>query len=122
MALAVRLWPLHSGGASSRRDQGMRKVGGTAGASAAWSREPSYWDAGAMLHEAPPGATYFDHVGWEWDLSRDEVLELNDRFRARIVPRQLEEAADLDRCLAAEAPSTKFRVYLHEWESGLDGG
>jgi hypothetical protein len=119
MAFAVRTWPIAFDPDVPIGDWGPLRYAGSLGEGAPWRFEPSYWRTDGHIPGRQPDRS-IDHVGREYDLSREQVRDLDAQFRPRALSWQGEvEFPDMDRALAPTSPFTRFCVAIYEWESGL---
>ena len=122
MPFAVRIWPIEIDPDVPLGDWGPLRYAGTFGEDAPWRFEPSYWDVGPGL----PGLTPVrvePYVAQEFEVSRDELRDLDVSFRPRAVGAlawQQAQFEEMDRATAATSPFTRFRIAVYEWESGLE--
>ena len=119
MVFAVRIWPIEIDAGVPLGDWGPKRYGGSYGEDAPWRFEPSYWHVGPEL----PGMTPVHaepYVGREYELSREDVRDLDASFRHRALDWQRAEFEEMDRATAETSPFTRFRVAVYEWESGLE--
>ena len=119
MAYAARIWPIEFAPDVALGEWRSLPYLGRLGQSAPWRFEPPYWRVSATI----PGKTAV-RSGWyfnEYEMSREELRELDAQFRVGIAPDWWsDELAVLDRALAPTSPFTRFSVAVFEWESGLE--
>jgi hypothetical protein len=118
VAYAVRIWPIDIDTSVTPRNWGQLHGGGALGSEAPWRFEPSYWKADAIRAKGVRDETVTYDYCYYLDLSRDEVVALDQGFREGCLSWQKAQVVEMDRALDAASGFRRFRIYAYEWEGG----